>query len=311
MKLVLPVNNGKSCERLVHYNLNEEKNMNKSKVFNRIFVVLLVLSLAMAGCNKKPDDPELILATTTSTQDSGLLDVLIPLFEEQSGYTVKVVAVGSGEAMKMGQEGNADVLLVHSPASEEQFMTDGYGSDRRLVMHNDFIIVGPAADPAGIRGITSAVEAFTQIANSASPFITRGDDSGTHKKELAIWKSANITPGGDWYVESGQGMGPTLRIASETGAYTLTDRATFLANESTLSLEILVEGDAALLNIYHVIVVNPDLWPLVNNAGAIAFADFITSVDTQNVIGEFGVQDYGQALFIPDAGKNESDLTTP
>jgi tungstate transport system substrate-binding protein len=285
--------------------------MNKSKVFNRIFVVLLVLSLAMAGCNKKPDDPELILATTTSTQDSGLLDVLIPLFEEQSGYTVKVVAVGSGEAMKMGQEGNADVLLVHSPASEEQFMTDGYGSDRRLVMHNDFIIVGPAADPAGIRGITSAVEAFTQIANSASPFITRGDDSGTHKKELAIWKSANITPGGDWYVESGQGMGPTLRIASETGAYTLTDRATFLANESTLSLEILVEGDAALLNIYHVIVVNPDLWPLVNNAGAIAFADFITSVDTQNVIGEFGVQDYGQALFIPDAGKNESDLTTP
>jgi tungstate transport system substrate-binding protein len=311
MKLVLPVNNGKSCERLVHYNLNEEKNMNKSKVFNRIFVVLLVLSLAMAGCNKKPDDPELILATTTSTQDSGLLDVLIPLFEEQSGYTVKVVAVGSGEAMKMGQEGNADVLLVHSPASEEQFMTDGYGSDRRLVMHNDFIIVGPAADPAGIRGITSAVEAFTQIANSASPFITRGDDSGTHKKELAIWKSANITPGGDWYVESGQGMGPTLRIASETGAYTLTDRATFLANESTLSLEILVEGDAALLNIYHVIVVNPELWPLVNNAGAIAFADFITSVDTQNVIGEFGVQDYGQALFIPDAGKNESDLTTP
>jgi tungstate transport system substrate-binding protein len=311
MKLVLPVNNGKSCERLVHYNLNEEKNMNKSKVFNRIFVVLMVLSLAMAGCNNKPDDPELILATTTSTQDSGLLDVLIPLFEEQSGYTVKVVAVGSGEAMKMGQEGNADVLLVHSPASEEQFMTDGYGSDRRLVMHNDFIIVGPAADPAGIRGITSAVEAFTQIANSASPFITRGDDSGTHKKELAIWKSANITPGGDWYVESGQGMGPTLRIASETGAYTLTDRATFLANESTLSLEILVEGDAALLNIYHVIVVNPDLWPLVNNAGAIAFADFITSVDTQNVIGEFGVQDYGQALFIPDAGKNESDLTTP
>jgi tungstate transport system substrate-binding protein len=311
MKLVLPVNNGKSCERLVHYNLNEEKNMNKSKVFNRIFVVLLVLSLAMAGCNKKPDDPELILATTTSTQDSGLLDVLIPLFEEQSGYTVKVVAVGSGEAMKMGQEGNADVLLVHSPASEEQFITDGYGSDRRLVMHNDFIIVGPAADPAGIRGITSAVEAFTQIANSASPFITRGDDSGTHKKELAIWKSANITPGGDWYVESGQGMGPTLRIASETGAYTLTDRATFLANESTLSLEILVEGDAALLNIYHVIVVNPELWPLVNNAGAIAFADFITSVDTQNVIGEFGVQDYGQALFIPDAGKNESDLTTP
>jgi len=268
----------------------------------------MVLSLVMAGCNRAPDDPELILATTTSTQDSGLLDVLVPIFEEQSGYTVQMIAVGSGEAMQMGQDGNADVLLVHAPASEEQFMADGYGSDRQLVMHNDFIIVGPAADPAGIRGAPTTVEAFTMIANSASPFITRGDDSGTHKKELGLWKSTAITPAGDWYEESGQGMGATLRIASEKGAYTLTDRATYLANLDTLDLEILLEGDAALLNVYHVIVVNAELWPLVNEAGAIAFAEFMVADETQAVISEFGVEEFGQPLFIPDAGKDESEL---
>jgi len=280
-----------------------------SKQLPTLFAILLIASVALGACGKAaPDNPNLILATTTSTQDSGLLDVLIPDFQTRTGYTVQTVAVGSGEAMKMGQECNADVLLVHSPSAEKDFMSNNYGSDRRLVMHNDFIIVGPAADPAGIKGLTSAVEAFTKIADAQSPFITRGDASGTNSKELAIWKSANITPEGAWYVESGQGMGATLRIASEQGAYTLSDRATYLANKATLSLDILVEGDAVLLNIYHVIVVNPANCPSVNNAGAIAFADYMVSTEAQNLIGTFGVDKYGQALFTPDAGKDESTL---
>ncbi|OGO64351.1 MAG: hypothetical protein A2030_05220 [Chloroflexi bacterium RBG_19FT_COMBO_50_10] len=218
------------------------------------------------------------------------------------------MAVGSGEAMKMGQECNADVLLVHSPSAEKDFMSNNYGSDRRLVMHNDFIIVGPAADPAGVKGAASAVEAFTKIADTQSTFITRGDASGTNSKELAIWKSANITPQGAWYVESGQGMGATLKIASEKAAYTLSDRATYLANKDTLSMDILGEGDAALLNIYHVIVVNPTNCPTVNNAGAIAFVDYVVSTEAQDLIGSFGSEKFGQPLFTPDAGKDESTL---
>jgi tungstate transport system substrate-binding protein len=236
------------------------------------------------------------------------LDVLVPDFEQKTGYTVKTVAVGSGEAMKMGQECNADVLLVHSPAAEETFMSNNYGSDRRLVMHNDFVIVGPAADPAGINGMKTAVEAFTKISDTQSPFISRGDDSGTNAKELAIWKSANIIPEGDWYIESGQGMLATMQIASEKAAYTLTDRATFLSNQANLQLDILVQGDAPLLNIYHVIVVNPANCSTVNNAGAIAFADYMVSPDTQTLIGDFGVEKFGGALFTPDAGKDESTL---
>jgi tungstate transport system substrate-binding protein len=208
----------------------------------------------------------------------------------------------------MGQQCNADVLLVHSPSAEKDFMSNNYGSDRRLVMHNDFVIVGPSADPAGIKGLASSVDASTKIADTKSPFITRGDASGTNTKELAIWKSANITPAGDWYIESGQGMGATLKIASEKAAYTLSDRATFLANQSTLQLAILVEGDASLLNIYHVIVVNPANCPTVNNTGAIAFADYMVSPATQTLIGSFGVEKYSQALFTPDAGKDESTL---
>lgn len=221
---------------------------------------------------------------------------------------VKTVAVGSGEAMKMGQGCNADVLLVHSPAAEKDFMSNNYGSDRRLVMHNDFVIVGTASDPAGIKGIKTAVEAFTKIADIKSPFVTRGDESGTNAKELTIWKSANITPEGDWYIDSGQGMLASLQIASEKSGYTLTDRATFLANKGALQLEILVEGDAPLLNIYHVIVVNPANCPSVNNTGAIAFAEYIVSPETQTLIGSFGVEKFGGALFIPDAGKDETNL---
>jgi tungstate transport system substrate-binding protein len=238
------------------------------------------------------------------------LDLLIPDFQLRTGYTVKTIAVGSGEAMKMGQECNADVLLVHSPSAEKEFMDKQYGSDRRLVMHNDFIIVGPAADPAGIKGMATGVEAFTKIADSQSKFISRGDKSGTNSKELAIWKAANITPAGDWYVESGQGMGATLTIASEQSAYTLTDRATYLANKDNLQLDLLVEGDAILLNIYHVIVVNPANCTSVNlnNAGAIAFADYIVSAQAQHLIGNFGVEKFGSPLFTPDAGKDESTL---
>lgn len=256
----------------------------------------------------EPVVKDLILATTTSTQDSGLLDVLVPLFQDQTGYVVQTIAVGSGQAMTMGQEGNADVLLVHAPASEKAFMADGYGQDRKLVMHNDFIIVGPAADPAGIRGSADTIAALTKIFDSGSPFITRGDDSGTHKMELALWKKAALEPAGDWYQDSGQGMGPTLTIASEKEAYTLTDRATYLATKDALSLEILFEGDAALLNVYHVITVHPEKWPLVNNPGAVAFAEFMVSDETQAIIAEFGVEKYGQPLFFPDADKTDADL---
>lgn len=256
-----------------------------------------------------PANPNLILATTTSTQDSGLLDVLVPIFEKQTGYTVQTVAVGSGEAMKMGEEGNADVLLVHAPASEKTFMEAGNGMDRFLVMHNDFIIVGPAADPAGIKGMTSAVDAFKAIFEAGSPFITRGDDSGTHKKELALWKSAELDLAGQaWYIETGQGMGASMIVASEKEAYILTDRATYLANKDNYQLELLVEGDNSLLNVYHVITVNQSKWSDVNYDGALAFAKFMTDAATQEVIGKFGVDKFGQSLFYPDADKTDADL---
>ena len=255
-----------------------------------------------------PANPEIILATTTSTRDSGLLDVLLPMFEKETGYTVKMVAVGTGEALKMGQEGNADVLLVHAPASEVEYMDGGYGKDRLLVMHNDFVIVGPADDPAKIKDAASTVDAFKAIAAAKATFVSRGDDSGTNKAELKIWKSAEITPEGDWYIKTGQGMGDSLRITSEKAGYTLTDRATYLSMKDTLDLTILYEGDKALLNIYHVITVNPDKWPNVNYVGAKAFADWIVSKPVQDVIASFGVDKYGQQLFIADAGKAEDEV---
>lgn len=260
-----------------------------------------------------PANPYIILATTTSTQDSGLLDVLIPLFQDSTGYIVQTVAVGTGEALKMGEEGNADVLLVHAPSSEKTFMENGFGSDRRLVMHNDYIFVGPVGDPAGIQPASSAVEALQKIAASGSRFVSRGDDSGTNKAELKLWTKAEISPEGqDWYMETGQGMGATLTITSETeGAYTMTDRATFLANQDNLRLVLQFEGDTGLLNVYHVIVVNHDLWPGTNLEGAIAFADFITSPATQAVIAGFGVAEFGQPLFVPDADKTDADLDLP
>jgi len=266
-------------------------------------------STVPASAAVTPAGPKnLILATTTSTQDSGLLDVLVPAFEQATGYIVKTVAVGSGQAMTMGKECNADVLLVHSPAAEVEFMDAGSGIDRRLVMHNDFVIVGPAADPAGIKGTPKAADALAKIAAAEATFVSRADKSGTNAKELALWKAANITPKGAWYLETGQGMGPTLQIASEKGGYTLTDRATYLATKDKLNLDILVEGEAGLLNVYHVISVNPAKCPGVNTAGATAFADYLVSADGQALIGEFGTEKFGQPLFVPDAGKSEDSL---
>ncbi len=254
---------------------------------------------------------DVILATTTSTQDSGLLDVLVPDFDAATGYKLKTVAVGSGAALKLGMEGNADVLLVHSPAAEQEFMDAGGGVDRRLVMHNAFLIVGPEADPAGIRGMTSADDAFQKIADTGSTFVSRGDGSGTEARELGYWKKLGINPAPAWYVQSGQGMAATLQIASEKGGYTLTDVATWASARHQLALDSIVAGDPSLLNIYHVIGVNPTIWPKVNAAGAAAFGDYILSADGQALIGAFGLDRYGMQLFVPDAGKSESSLTAP
>jgi len=251
----------------------------------------------------------LILATTTSTQDSGLLDVLIPIFEKQTGYFMKTISVGSGQAMAMGQKGEADVLLVHSPAAEKKMVDEGYGINRRLVMHNDFIILGPPQDPAKIKGIKSAREAFKKIADAGALFLSRGDNSGTHAKEMGIWKAAGLkVEGQKWYQQTGLGMGQTLNVAAEKKGYLLADRGTYLAMKKNLGLDILGEGDGILLNIYHVIEVNPAKWPKVNKEGAKAFADFMVAKDTQAIIKTFGIEKFGSPLFFPDAGKKVEDL---
>ena len=251
----------------------------------------------------------IILATTTSTQDSGLLDVLLPIFEKKAGYFVKTIAVGSGQAMAMGQKGEADVLLVHSPEAEKKFIGEGYGVNRRLIMHNDYIIVGPSEDPAKIKGIKSSTESFKKIASAKALFLSRGDNSGTNSKEKAIWKAAGINPEREkWYQQTGLGMGQTLSVTAEKKGYTLADRGTYLALKKNLGLDILVEGDAILLNIYHVIEINSTKWPKVNAAGAKAFADFMVSKETQDIIKTFGVEKFGSPLFSPDAGKKEEEL---
>lgn len=292
------------------------------KTFSTLIVTLMIIMLALTGCGTTqkssqpqsastptPANPNLILATTTSTQDSGLLDVLIPEFEKKTGYTVKTVAVGTGAALAMGEKGEADVLLVHAPSSEKKLIDNQTAINYNLVMHNDFILVGPANDPAKIKEAKTSVDALKAIASSQSTFVSRGDDSGTDKAEKAIWTKANIKPAGqNWYQESGSGMGQTLTIASDKGAYTLTDRATYLATKKNLKLDILFEGDASLLNIYHVMQVSPEKFPKVNADGAKAFVDFMVAPETQKMIGEFGEDKVGQALFFADAGKKMEDL---
>jgi len=281
-----------------------------------LVALIAVLTALMAGCggSSATDSSKgaaakgsLILATTTSTQDSGLLDDLLPVFTKDTGWTVKTLAVGSGQALELGRRGEADVLLVHSPAAEKAFMAEGKAGQRRLVMHNDFVIVGPADDPAGIKGMDS-VDAMKKIAAVPAVFISRGDDSGTNAKEKDIWAEAGITPKGAWYQTTGQGMGATLRVADQKAGYTLSDRATYLAQRDTLKLQILSAGDPSLLNVYHVIEMTTKAGSRVQPDAAKAFADWIVSPAIQQRIGEFGKAKFGQPLFTPDAGKDEASL---
>src|SRR5512133_39425 len=273
----------------------------------KLLSTLLLLTL-ITTTSALASPKTIILATTTSTQDSGLLDELLPVFEKQTGYFVKTISVGSGQAMKMGEKGEADVLLVHSPDAEKKFMADGFGVTRRLVMHNDFIILGPAADPARIKG-ASAAEAMKRIAQTNALFASRGDNSGTHAKEKGLWKAAGINPEGQkWNQQTGLGMGQTLNVADEKRGYVLSDRATYLSLKKNLGLTILVEGDGKLLNIYHVIELNPIKSPKINTQGGKAFADFMVARKTQEIIGRFGVDKFGAPLFFPDAGKKPESL---
>jgi len=274
-------------------------------------LALLIVSAASAPWSvvAEPSYPELILATTTSTQDSGLLDVLVPLFEQHSGYRVKTISVGTGQAMALGERGEADVLLVHAPESEKRWMAAGHGIDRKLVMYNDFVVIGPPHDPAGVAAAVSTLDVVQRIAFNGALFISRGDNSGTHQLELALWKAAGLEPRGQpWYLEVGQGMGQTLTIANDKQGYTLSDRGTYLARRRSLDLVILADGYQNLLNVYHVMVVNPDKGRQINVEGARAFSDFMVAPETQALIGQFGVDRFGQPLFFPAADKTDEEL---
>ena len=281
-----------------------------SNIMGRFLAILWLLAscalLTPGGAGAQQS--VVIVSTTTSTQDSGLLDVLVPLFEKKTGLTVKTISVGTGQALALAARGEADVTLAHAPSVEEKYVDEGKMSNRRLVMYNDFVIIGPAEDPAKIKGLPRAVDALKRIAESQSRFVSRGDKSGTHVLEQGLWKQAGIEPKGVWYIESGQGMGQTLGIANDRRAYTLTDRGTYLAFAKRVDLPILVEKDRPLLNIYSVMEVNPANGPRVNAAGGKAFAEFMLAPETQAVIRTFGVDKYGQALFVPIAGKKDEDF---
>jgi tungstate transport system substrate-binding protein len=292
----------------------EERIMKKVKLSLVVLSVLMSTvfgTLVVSPVNAAPKDKEVVLATTTSTQDSGLLDALLPVFRKDTGYFVKTISVGSGQAMMMGKRGEADVLLVHSPAEEKKLAAEGYFIDRNLVMHNDFIIVGPPNDPAKIKGSKTAAEAFKKIAQAGALFYSRADKSGTNAKELDIWKAAGINPDGQkWYKKTGTGMGSTLNVVGDKDGYTLADRGTFIAlnKKNRLQSVVLVEGEPLLLNIYHVMVVNPAKWPDVNLAGAKAFASFMVSPKAQDIIRTYGVDKFGSPIFFPDAGKDPKTL---
>jgi len=281
-------------------------------------LILFLISLWSVNIAEaaEPTQKNVILSTTTSTQDSGLLNVLVPLFEKQTGYSVKTVSVGTGQALALAAKGDADVALVHAPSLEKQYVAEGKLLNRRLVMYNDFVIIGPKEDPAKVRSSKSASGALKAIEQAKANFVSRGDNSGTQVLEKSLWKAAGIEPKGTWYIETRQGMGATLGIANERNAYTLTDRGTYLALRKTVSplrnrvsLRILIEGDRALLNIYSVVEVNPANGPRINSVGGKAFADFLVAPETQNVIRNFGKK-FDQSLFIPVAGKKEDDLGT-
>jgi tungstate transport system substrate-binding protein len=278
----------------------------------RFFPWLAALLVAVLGSSvvlAAPSDPsELIVLTTTTTQDSGILRHLTDAFAKKSGLTVKTIVAGSGDILKQGARGEGDVVLTHSPAAEKAWMAEGNGTSRPLVMYNDFVIIGPAADPAKIKG-QDAANALRRIAEAKAPFISRGDQSGTHVRELATWKRAGIDPKGQaWYRETGQGQGLTMDVACQFQGYAFTDRGTYLVHAKRIGLPILVEGDPALYNLYHVMPVNAAKFPKVNAAAAQTFADWLVSAEGQAVIAEFGKAQYGRSLFMPAANKRESDL---
>jgi tungstate transport system substrate-binding protein len=262
-------------------------------------------ALASAGAAPQRN---VILSTTTSTQDTGLLDALVPSFEKQTGYSVKTISVGTGQALALAAKGDADVALVHAPALEKQYVAEGKLLHRRLVMYNDFVIIGPKEDPARVASVKKAVEALKLIEKAGARFVSRGDNSGTHILEKTLWKQAGIETKGAWYIESGQGMGATLGIANERNAYTLADRATYLAFTKRVALAVLLEGDKPLLNVYSVMEVNPAAGPRINAAGAKAFADFMVAPAAQAAIQSFGLEKFGRPLFVPVAGMKEEDL---
>lgn len=293
------------------------------KVLTSILALLLILSL-LVGCAPAEEEPaeepvetpleevvveeaeekgSIILSTTTSTQDSGLLDYLLPIFTEDTGIEVKTVAVGTGKALQMGRDGEADVLLVHAKADELIFVEEGHGSERHDVMYNDYVLVGPAEDALGLKenSPNDITQGLKTISEGGATFVSRGDDSGTHKKELAIWKVAGIEPTGEWYLEAGAGMGDVLKITNEKQAYTISDRATYLSNKGDLDLEVIIEGDDNLFNQYGIIPVNPEKNDLINNEGAIEFMNWMLSDKGQGLIEEYGIEEYGQPLFVPNA----------
>jgi tungstate transport system substrate-binding protein len=274
------------------------------RVLRALVIAAIVLTVpALAAASNV-----VILATTTSTQDSGLLDVLVPMFERQTGLVLKVISVGTGQALALAARGEADVTLAHAPTLEKKYVEEGKMRNRRLVMYNDFVLVGPPEDPASVKGLPRAADALRRIADSGARFVSRGDRSGTHVLELALWKQAGVVPKAPWYLESGQGMGQTLAIADERRAYTLSDRATYLAFANRVKLAVVVERERALANVYSVMEVNPQNGPRVNVAGGKAFADFMVAPETQAVIRTYGVAKYGQPLFVPIAGMKEEQV---
>ena len=260
----------------------------------------MAVGLFAGSCvNREPAGATLILATTTSTRDSGLLDLLVPRFEQQTGIAVKVIAVGTGQALELGRRGDVDALLTHAPPAEQRFMAAGHGARRQAVMANDFVLVGPANDPADVQSVQSIAVAFQRIARTRSAFVSRGDESGTHLKEREVWRQASIKPQAEWYIESGAGMAHALRIANETEAYTLTDRGTYLAHRDALQLQIVYQGDSLLRNPYAFIVVSSKKHPGRQQAAAERFLEFLISSEVQQMIGQFGRRRFGQRLFIP------------